>query len=813
MSQVLFCGTMYTTPTKEQTIMVDSPVKSSSKISKQEAYRSEVLNDYFLAVLSREASLLGRKEVLTGKAKFGILGDGKEVAQVAMARAFRKGDWRSGYYRDQTFMMAIGECSIEDYFAQLYADSDNDPFSGGRQMNSHFATATVDGDGNWLEHTSRYNISADISCTAGQMGRGLGLATASKVYRQAGTVQDREQFSKNGNEICYVTIGDSSTSEGAFWECINAATVERVPMIVAVWDDGYGISVPVEKQTTKGNISDALQGFHVDENGDGMFIYTARGWNYPELCAAFDRAARKVRNEHRPALVHVQELTQQQGHSTSGSHERYKTKERLQWEQEHDCNVLMAQWIIENNIATQEELDDLHARAVAECRMAKKKAWDRVLAPIKAYVADLKAIYADLQMSEVTELEQELSRMISPLYSEVIQNAKRLRIKLKLHKQLIPAALDDMIVNAEQLAERRYHKHLYSETDKAAIRVPVIPPAYDDNPERLNGYQIINKFFDAKFASMPELVAFGEDVGHIGDVNQGFANMQEKYGEERVWDSGIREWSIMGQAIGLSMRGLRPIAEIQYLDYIMYGLSPLSDDLATLRYRSNGIQKAPAIIRTRGHRLEGVWHAGSPLGLLINSLRGMHIAVPRNMVQAAGFYNTLLQSDDPGLIIECLNGYRLKEAVPSNLGEYTVPLGVPEVLQEGSDVTLVTYGSCIREAQTGISLLAGTGISVELIDAQTLLPFDLEGVILESLKKTNRIIFMDEDFPGGATAYMMREVLETQGGYYHLDAKPVTLTAHAHRPPFGSDGDYFSKPNPEDVYDAVMAVAEESGLV
>jgi len=795
-------------------VMIETPAKSPTKLSKQEAYRSEVLHDYFLAVLSREASLLGRKEVLTGKAKFGILGDGKEVAQVAMARSFKKGDWRSGYYRDQTFMMAIGECSIEDYFSQLYADCENDPFSGGRQMNSHFATALLDEEGAWLDQTDRYNVSADISCTAGQMGRGLGLATASKVYRSiAEGRESMSQFTNNGNEICYVTIGDSSTSEGAFWECMNAATVERVPMIVAVWDDGYGISVPVEKQTTKGSISEALEGFHVNEKGEGMFIYTARGWNYPELCAAFDRAARMVRQDHRPALVHVQELTQPQGHSTSGSHERYKSKERLRWEQEHDCNDKMAQWILKNEIATAEELEEIKEKAVKQCRAAKRVAWDRVLAPIKESVAELKSIYKQISLPAVSKLSEELDRMINPLYSEVIQNAKRLRIMLTHNQQPIPAQLQAMIDQASELAEDRYHKHLYSETDQGAVRVPIVPPTYSDNPEKLNGYQIINRFFDKKFAEMPELVAFGEDVGHIGDVNQGFANMQEKYGESRVWDSGIREWSIMGQAIGLSMRGLRPIAEIQYLDYILYGLSPLSDDLATLRYRSNGIQKAPAIIRTRGHRLEGVWHAGSPLGLLINSLRGMHIIVPRNMVQAAGFYNTLLKSDDPGLVIECLNGYRLKEALPDNIGDYTIPLGVPEVLQEGTDVTLVTYGSCIREAEKGIALLEGTGVSVELIDAQTLLPFDLEGVIVESLKKTNRIIFMDEDFPGGATAYMMREVLEVQGGYYHLDAKPMTLTAHAHRPPFGSDGDYFSKPNPEDVYDAIMAVVTESGPV
>jgi len=777
--------------------------------SKKRSYKDEVLKDYYTAQLSREASVLGRKEVLTGKAKFGILGDGKEVAQIAMARSFKKGDWRSGYYRDQTFMMSIGECTVQEYFAQLYADCENDPFSGGRQMNSHFATKLIDEGGEWLNTTELYNISSDISCTAGQMGRGLGLATASKVFRGTEKYSNKDKFTKNGDEICFVTIGDSSTSEGAFWETLNAATVERVPMIVAVWDDGYGISVPVELQTTKGNISAALEGFHLNEDGDGMFIYTANGWDYTELCATFDKAARMVRKDHRPALVHVKQMTQPQGHSTSGSHERYKSKERLQWESEFDCLVKMKEWILANGITTAEELTSIEEKAVKDCREAKREAWLSVTDPIDKKIATLKNIYNGVPAELSTELLAELNSMINPLYSELIQNAKRLKIKFQIAGTAIPSDLADFINEAVEVADQRYHTHLHSESDYAAINVPVVHPTYSEESKRANGYQIINSFFDKKFGEIPELVAFGEDVGFIGDVNQGFAGLQEKYGKERLWDSGIREWSIMGQAIGMAMRGLRPIAEIQYLDYILYGLSPLSDDLATLRYRSNGIQRAPAIIRTRGHRLEGVWHAGSPLGLLINSLRGMHIITPRNMVQAAGFYNTLLKSDDPGLIIECLNGYRLKELVPDNLGEYTVPLGVPEVLQEGSDITLVTYGSCVREAQKGIALLEGTGISVELIDAQTLLPFDMEGVIVESLKKTNRIIFMDEDFPGGATAYMMKQVLEDHDGYSHLDAKPVTLTAHAHRPPFGSDGDYFSKPNPEDVFDACYKLMQE----
>lgn len=792
--------------------MINSP-NQALEAEATATYVDEVLHDYRIAVLSREASLLGRKEVLTGKAKFGILGDGKELAQIAMARSFQVGDWRSGYYRDQTFMMAIDECSIEDYFAQLYADSDNDPFSGGRQMNSHFATPSIGVDGEWLDHTTRKNVSSDISCTAGQMGRGLGLAMASKVFKSTATYAGKENFTKNGDEICFVTIGDSSTSEGAFWETLNAATVERVPMLVAVWDDGYGISVPVELQTTKGSISEALEGFHVNEKGEGMYIYTCKGWDYADLCATFDRAARAVRNDHRPALVHVQEITQPQGHSTSGSHERYKSKERLQWEKDYDCILKMEEWIVENNIATSEQLQTIKEEVVEQCRTAKAKAWARVTSPIKVQIDHLQAIHTMVSSEDTADLAKDLGAMLNPTYSEVVQNARRLKIRLQIAGATIPAELLAFLGEAAETAHQRYHTHLYSETDKAAINVPVEHPVYSDESKKVNGFQVLNTFFDKKFEEMPELIAFGEDVGQIGDVNQGFAGLQEKYGKERVFDSGIREWSIMGQAIGMSMRGLRPIAEIQYLDYILYGLSPLSDDLATLRYRSNGTQKAPAIIRTRGHRLEGVWHAGSPLGLLINSLRGMHIAVPRNMVQAAGMYNTLLQSDDPGLVIECLNGYRLKEVVPDNIGSYTVPLGVPEVLQEGTDITLVTYGSCVREAQKGIKLLADTGISVELIDAQTLLPFDLEGVIVHSLKKTNRIIFMDEDFPGGATAYMMKQVLEDQGGYYHLDAQPVTLTAHAHRPPFGSDGDYFSKPNPEDVFETVYKMAAEVGIV
>jgi pyruvate/2-oxoglutarate/acetoin dehydrogenase E1 component/TPP-dependent pyruvate/acetoin dehydrogenase alpha subunit len=776
-------------------------------------YKNDVLHDFWICLISREASILGRKEVLNGRAKFGILGDGKELPQVAMARAFKKGDWRSGYYRDQTFMFARGLCTVEQYFYQLYADTENDPFSGGRQMNSHFATPLMDADGEWLDQTEMYNVSSDISCTAGQMARGLGLAMASKKYRKL-NIPSHSKFSDNGNEVSFVTIGDSSTSEGVFWETINASAVMRVPLLVAVWDDGYGISVPVEMQTAKGSISKALEGFLPDENGNGLMIYTVKGWDYPELCAVFEKVAMKVREQHMPALIHVQELTQPQGHSTSGSHERYKSPERLQWEKDNDCIKRMAEWIIENNIATQEEIENLKIQAAEFTKQAKDKAWNTYSITTKSNLAKLKKIYADIDESSKTEaikhLDKEANSLLNPVFSEVLANARRLQIQLMRFENRQNDALNDFVNDAKSLGDKKYHTHLHSNTKYAAVNVSIIAPKYGLEPQAVNGYQILNTYFDELLAFKPNIIAFGEDVGQIGDVNQGFAGLQAKHGLERVFDTGIREWTIMGQALGSAMRGFRPIAEIQYLDYMAYAFSLLTDDLATLRYRTNGIQRAPAIIRTRGHRLEGIWHAGSPMGMILTSMQGIYLCVPRNMVQAVGFYNTLLKSDDPGIVVECLNGYRLKEKLPENLLEFTVPLGKPEVLQEGSDLTLVTYGSCVREAQKGLELLNGFNISVELIDAQTLMPFDLEGVIVNSLKKTNRIIFMDEDIPGGATAYMMREVLEKWDGYKYLDAKPVTLTASAHRTPFGSDGDYFSKPNPEDVFDTIIKMMKEA---
>ena len=783
----------------------------TSETSNDTSFKKEVLNDFYISVMSRETSLMGRKEVLTGKAKFGILGDGKEVPQVAMARAFKKGDWRSGYYRDQTFMFAIGESTIEDYFAQLYADAENDPFSGGRQMNSHYATPIIDEDDNWLDLTDRYNISSDISCTGGQMARGLGLAFASKVYKNIGGFKGSEKHSKNGKEVCFVTIGDASTSEGPFWETVNSATVNKVPMLIAIWDDGYGISVPVEKQTAKGSISEALEGFATDENGEGMAIYRVKAWDYPGLCAVFEKAADVAREDSRPVLVHVQEVTQPQGHSTSGSHERYKSQERLEWEKEFDCILKMEEWLIKNNLATQEEVNEIKQKAKDDAKKGRDNAWKNIKTQVDQTKNRLIQIFATLdnKSESVDKLEKEVRNLISPVYSDIIKYARRLKQHLSIDGKAHPQELLDLLSDSESIAQKRYHLNLYSHSDKAAVNIPIIHPEYDDDSPKLNGYQIINSFFDTTLEHHPEVIAFGEDVGKIGDVNQGFAGLQEKYGEERVFDTGIREWSIMGMAIGTAMRGLRPIAEIQYLDYLLYGLSPLSDDLATLRYRSNGIQMAPAIIRTRGHRLEGVWHAGSPLGMMINSLRGMVIAVPRNMVQAAGIYNTLLQSSDPGIVIECLNGYRLKEKLPNNLGEFTVPLGTPEILTEGSDVTLVTYGSCIREAKKGMQMLEKVGISVELIDVQTLLPFDLEHIISSSLAKTNKIVFMDEDLPGGATGFMMKQVLEDQNGYALLDAAPLTISAKDHRTPFGSDGDYFTKPQAEDVFDVIYSMMKE----
>ncbi|HMO39117.1 MAG TPA: thiamine pyrophosphate-dependent enzyme [Saprospiraceae bacterium] len=774
--------------------------------------REEILQDFELCCLSREVSLLGRKEVLTGKAKFGIFGDGKEVPQVAMAKAFKNGDFRAGYYRDQTFAFATGISSIEGFFAQLYADADNDPHSGGRQMISHFATPFFDEQGHWLPQKDMLNNTSGISPTAGQMARALGLALASKKYREIDKLRNSTPFSHNGEEVCFCTIGDASTSEGAFWETINAAGVMQVPLSVSVWDDGYGISVPIDYQTTKGSISEALEGFRLNEKGQGIRIYTEKAWNYPGLVQLYMESIAEMRQSHVPALLHIQEVTQPQGHSTSGSHERYKSKERLDWEREHDCILQMERWMIAEGIATEENCKRIREKARKTAKEARDRAWRAYSNPTQVKLRELKELYNRLaaDFPGIDVYQRELGQLVAPVLSEMLQNARRALFASAGTPSEARAALKQWIQDIQARAERHYHTHLYSESPYSALRVPIVAPEYASDAPLKNGFEIMNAFFDKVFQQYPNVFAFGEDVGQIGDVNQGFAGLQKKYGEERIFDTGIREWTIIGQAIGMAMRGLRPIAEIQYLDYLVYAMSPLTDDLATVRYRSNGIQQAPAIIRTRGHRLEGIWHAGSPMGMLLHSLRGMYLLTPRNMTQAAGFYNTMLQSDDPALIIECLNGYRLKEKMPANIGAYTVPLGVPEVLETGTDVTLVTYGSCVRVAQEGIRLLRQHGISVELIDVQSLLPFDLEQRIVESLKKTNRIVFMDEDVPGGATAFMMQEVLEKQGGYRYLDSAPATLTAHAHRPPYGSDGDYFSKPNPEDVFEVVYNLLREA---
>jgi pyruvate/2-oxoglutarate/acetoin dehydrogenase E1 component len=625
----------------------------------------------------------------------------------------------------------------------------------------------------------------------------------------------QENFSSKGNEVCFVTIGDASTSEGIFWESINVAGVQKIPLAISVWDDGYGISVPKELQTTKGSISKLLEGFHIDENGKGIYLYTAKGWNYPELCEMYERGISKVRKNHIPAVFHVQEVTQPQGHSTSGSHERYKSKERLKWETEHDCIEIMASWIIDNEIATAKEVEDIRKEAKQYTRDAKTRAWTQYYKPIQVKFNRLIGIYSQLNkelrsLKAISDLQISLSTAVQPLLHDIYSNARKLSAQLRIAGKNAPDDLSTFINEIKEIGNSRYHTNLYSDSDYSAVKVPVIRPAYDEHSKTVNGYQVLNAFFDYTLEHHDKVIAFGEDVGQIGDVNQGFAGLQKKYGVHRVFDTGICEWTIIGQAIGLAMRGWKPIAEIQYIDYLVYGLPALTDDLATLRYRSNGIQQAPAIIRTRGHRLEGIWHSGSPMGLLLSTLRGLYICVPRNMVQASGMYNTLLQSDDPAIVVECLNGYRLKETMPSNIGEYTVPLGMPEIIKAGDDVTIVTYGSCVRIALEASMLLETAGISVELIDVQTLLPFDLEHMIVESLKKTNRLLILDEDVPGGASSFILQKIIEKQKGYFYLDSAPICLTAHEHRPPYGSDGDYFSKPNEEDVYECVYEMMKEA---
>lgn len=779
-------------------------------------FKIEVLSDYKLACISRETSLTGRKEVLTGKAKFGIFGDGKELPQIALAKVFENGDFRAGYYRDQTFALASGIVNVEQLFGQLYANPslEEDPHSGGRQMNNHFATRNLHPDGTWKAIKNQKNSAADNSPTASQMIRALGLAMASKKYRELNTQIGENGFSNNGNEICFATIGDASTSEGIFWEVINAAGVLQVPLVVSVWDDGYGISVPKKYQTTKESISQVLKGFQRTNESNGYDIYVVKGWNYPQLVATYKMATDKTRKTHIPAIIHVEELTQPQGHSTSGSHERYKSAERLQWEREHDCNLKYREWILQNKMASEEELNEIENDAKLYVAEQKKISWNKFHEPIKEELQEASAIIKNIaELSQYKEqledIEKGLRYSIDPMRKDVFKTISDVLVLVRNEKNIAIDTLKKWHSIQTQINEERYSSYQHTNSIYSPLRIPIIPAQYEGQVSYVSGFKVLNACFDANFSRDAKIVAFGEDVGKIGDVNQAFAGLQEKYGVERIYDTGIREASIMGEGIGLAMRGMRPIAEIQYLDYLLYGLQPLSDDLACLSYRTKGGQKAPLIVRTRGHRLEGIWHTGSPIQMILGALRGMHVCVPRNMTQAAGFYNLLLKGDEPALVIECLNGYRLKEKMPSNVGEFTVPLGVPEVLQEGNDITLVTYGSCVRIAQEAIPNLTKMGISVELIDVQTLLPFDTYGVIGNSIRKTNRVVFLDEDYPGGGTAYMMQQVMEHQHVFRYLDSEPISLSAKEHRGAFGSDGDYFCKPNAEDILYAINKMMHE----
>ncbi|MDA9127379.1 thiamine pyrophosphate-dependent enzyme [Flavobacteriaceae bacterium] len=783
-----------------------------------EDFKAEVLKDYAVAVTSRECSLLGRREVLTGKAKFGIFGDGKEVPQLAWAKAFQKGDWRSGYYRDQTFMMALDLLSIEDFFAGLYAHTslEHEPMSGGRQMGGHFATHSLDDQGNFKALKDQYNSSSDISPTAGQMPRLLGLAQASSVYRSLDNLGHLSNLSDSGNEVAWGSIGNASTSEGLFWETVNAGGVMQVPMVISVWDDEYGISVHAKYQTTKENISSILSGFQREKKLKGYEIIKVNGWDYPALVSAYYKAAELARNEHVPVLIHVQELTQPQGHSTSGSHERYKGPERLQWEREHDCNLKMRQWILEQKFATDEELIDLETDIKKKVRQGKNKAWQAYLQPHLQERDTLLTLATPLAKRSTDEqayvnLIANLKSNREPLRRDIISTSRQIQWLLKQDNSPEKTALNKWHKRYIAQVDPLYSEHLYSEQPNKAINIKAIDPEYDDNAELVDGRLVLRENFKEIFQNHPEVLIFGEDSGKIGDVNQGLEGMQEEFGEVRVSDTGIREATILGQGIGLAMRGLRPIAEIQYLDYVLYCLQTMSDDLATLRYRSCGKQKAPLIVRTRGHRLEGIWHSGSPMGGLIHLLRGMYVLVPRNMTQAAGFYNTLLQSDEPALVIESLNGYRLKEKLPTNLGNYRTPIGVVETLKSGKDLTVVSYGSTLRIVEEAAhNLEKNTGISAEVIDVQSLLPLDINQDIVKSVARTNRLLIVDEDVPGGASAYILEEILVRQNAYQHLDSAPSVLTAKAHRPAYGTDGDYFSKPSFEDIYERMYAIMHEA---
>ncbi|HZY36218.1 MAG TPA: thiamine pyrophosphate-dependent enzyme [Mucilaginibacter sp.] len=780
-------------------------------------FKKIVINDYRIGYESRQASLIGRREVLTGKAKFGIFGDGKEVAQLAMAKAFKKGDWRAGYYRDQTFMFATGMSNLLEFFAQLYAypDVQKDPASAGRQMNCHYATRFVNPDGSWTNQAETMNCSADISTTGGHMPRLLGLAYASKLYRQNKELDYLKNFSVNGNEVAFGTIGNGSTSEGLFFEALNAAGVLQVPMAISVWDDAYAISVPANLQTTKEDISEILKGFQREPGTNGYEIYKVRGWDYVALCETYERAIAECRKEHVPVLIHVTEMTQPQGHSTSGSHERYKSKERLAWEDEHDCLLQMRRWMITSAISTEAEMDELEATAKKHVRDIQRQVWNELADDIRielneaARLIDKFAEHSPEQ-EELNKVATELRECVDPGRKDVvgaIRKALRLTVR---ENSLQKQQLINWLTDEKEKNNARYNSKLFTGTPHSPFNVPPVPARYYEDSKYIDGREVLNACFEANFTRDKSIVAFGEDVGAIGDVNQGFAGLQLKFGDLRITDTGIREATIIGQGLGLAMRGLKPIAEIQYLDYLLYSINVLSDDLASLSYRTHGGQRAPLIVRTRGHRLEGIWHSGSPLGLILNSMRGLHICVPRDMTQAAGMYNVLLRGDEPALMIECLNGYRLKERLPANVGEFTVALGKAEILQYGTDITVISYGSTLRIVMEAAKELEKLGVSVEVIDPQTLYPFDTENVCGNSLKKTSKLLIVDEDLPGAASAYILQKVLEAQKGYYALDAQPRTLTAKEHRPPYGSDGDYFSKPSLDDVIEAVYSIMHEA---
>ncbi len=779
-------------------------------------FKNIVINDYRMGYESRQASILGRREVLTGKAKFGIFGDGKEVAQLAMAKSFKKGDWRAGYYRDQTFMFATGMSTLKEFFAQLYAhpDIEKDPASAGRQMNCHYATRFANPDGTWINQAETMNCSADISTTGGHMPRLLGLAYASKLYRQNKELEGLKQFSVNGNEVAFGTIGNGSTSEGIFLETFNAAGVLQVPMAISIWDDAYAISVPASLQTTKEDISEALKGFQRQDGTNGYEIFKVRGWDYAALCETYAMAIELCRTQHVPVLIHVTEITQPQGHSTSGSHERYKSADRLAWEAEHDCLLQMRNWMVSSAIITEQELDELEENAKKHVRAAQREAWNELLAEIKAELDEAASLIDQLaqhsSVEQLRDIASDLRACVDPGRREIV-NAIRKALRVTA-KEALPErkVLTDWLDGEMALNRERFNSKLFSDTPLSPLRVPVVAATYDENAKLMDGREVLNACFDAAFERDERIVAFGEDVGAIGDVNQGFAGLQAKYGDIRITDTGIRESTIIGQGMGLAMRGLKPIAEIQYLDYWIWAITVLSDDLASLSYRTRGGQKAPLIIRTRGHRVEGIWHSGSPMGALLNTLRGIHICVPRNMTQAAGMYNTLLKGDEPAMVIESLNGYRLKEKLPTNIGEFTVPLGIAEIVIPGTDVTVISYGSTLRIVQEAAAELKTMGINIEVIDPQTLYPFDLDNACVTSLQKTNKLLVVDEDVPGGASAYILQNVLEKQGGYRYLDAAPKTLCAKDHRPPYGSDGDYFTKPSVDDIIEAVYEIMYDS---